>query len=180
MCCPPLSPAARAAETPPSCGKPERPMGRLFLGRPNPPTGSNGRHDPRSSPRRRSTGETALAMARQATASSSARVWDAVVRSWPTVRKWAVGALLFTAAPVGHGGRSGGLHRRLAGGNSRCVGGVTALGWAGFGIARARTWGPAFGPCCWPWPWAFALLATRLQFRGSRPAFGRRGHSRWR
>ncbi|HNA59604.1 MAG TPA: hypothetical protein PLT11_00905, partial [Elusimicrobiota bacterium] len=95
---------------------------------------------PRADVRR---GETALATARQATASSSARVWDAVVRSWPTVRKWAVGALLFTAAPVAMAGEAAGLSIGVSpAGILSALAGVTALGWAGFSIARARTLGP--------------------------------------
>lgn len=88
-------------------------------------------------------GEGALAAARRATVSSSSWVWGSLVRSWPTTRKWAVGALLFLAAPVAMAGEAAGLSVGVSpAGILSLLVGVTALGWAGFSIARSRPLGP--------------------------------------
>ncbi|MBL0348941.1 MAG: hypothetical protein IPP68_01000 [Elusimicrobia bacterium] len=88
-------------------------------------------------------GETALAAARRATAFSSSRVWGSLVRSWPSTRKWAVGALLFLAAPVAMAGEAAGLSVGVSpAGLLSLLAGATALGWAGFRFARSRSMGP--------------------------------------
>lgn len=90
-------------------------------------------------------GEASVANVRRAALTSVPRAWSQSVRFWPTVRKVALGVLLFMVAPVAMAGEAAGLSIGLSPWTALSVfGGFSVLGWAGLTVTRSKAWGPRF------------------------------------